>query len=150
MKFCDPSLHKRAWVRKELGWGILACGLLLLLLGFPEVKPLTRVVRGIPCCSPNCAGTAEAALCGVVGEEMSCRGGQEHLKPVLPPETSRHQTTGFLTQVGAVFDDSSRLTSAERERKEGLGHPLLPAAWAGSALLQALSHPLGCGIIGYD
>lgn len=66
-----------AWVREEFEWGTLAGSLLLLLqrLGFPEVEPLTRAVQGIPYCSPNCAGKAEAALYCGVGEEMSCRGG---------------------------------------------------------------------------
>lgn len=67
-----------AWVRKELGWAILTYSLLPLLwsLGLPEVKPLTGVVWGIPCCSPNCAGKAEAALlwCGR-GNEVQGRVG---------------------------------------------------------------------------
>lgn len=67
---------------------------------------------------------------------MSCRGGCKHLKPVLPPETSPREITVFVVRVCGMVDGSSQLTSAERERKEGLGPPLLSAAWAGSALLR--------------
>lgn len=137
------------WVREEFEWGILVCSLLLLLWrrGFPEVKPLTRAVQGIPHCSPNCAGKTEAALCCSLGEEMSCRGGWEPLIPMLPPETSPRETTVFLMRVCAVVGDSNQLRSAERDQEEGQG-PLLPlAAWAGSALLcGVVSNPLGCGI----
>lgn len=93
-----------AWVKKELGWGILTCSLSLLLwsLGFPEVKPLTGAVWGIACCSPNCAGKAEAALCCGVGEEMRCRGGWKHLKPVLTPEALPCESPVFLMHIGAV------------------------------------------------
>lgn len=66
---------------------------------------------------------------------MRCRGGWEHLKPVLTPETSPCETPVFLMHIGAVVDDSSQLQSAEGDGKEGPGPPLLLAAWAGSASL---------------
>lgn len=67
---------------------------------------------------------------------MSCRGGCEHLKPGLPPEMSPRETAVFLMCLCAVVDDSSQSATAEEEPERGLGPPLLPAAWAGSALLR--------------
>lgn len=66
---------------------------------------------------------------------MRCRGGWEHLKPVLTPETLPCETPVFLMHIGAVDGDSSQLESVERVGKEGPGPPLLLAPWAGSASL---------------
>ncbi|XP_009638684.1 PX domain-containing protein 1 [Egretta garzetta] len=51
---------------------------------------------------------------------------------------SPRETAVFFMCLCAVVDDSSQSATAEEEPERGLGPPLLPAAWAGSALLRCV------------